>query len=204
MHAITICVYPIFWEFVVLFLSASITSESPTNLRVCVCSVGCGWWSVSLMLLHFWLACTESLHHHNKSVAVCYSIVTSTFQIVTIAAQNDSSSFENTFWIYVQNFIMNAICGPYSKSSTPKWSRGVHTLVGLQECPCWHVKGLKEEQTKFPWPRMRNLMSLKDDWFYYSQPESYSGPECLIPESVFVMSVSFMGWIAELKDCFTL
>ncbi len=26
---------------VVSFLSASITSESPTNLRVCVCSVGC-------------------------------------------------------------------------------------------------------------------------------------------------------------------
>ncbi len=27
---------------VVSFLSASIASESPTNLRVCVCSVGCG------------------------------------------------------------------------------------------------------------------------------------------------------------------
>ncbi len=29
-------------SLVVLFLSASIASESPTNLRVCVCSVGCG------------------------------------------------------------------------------------------------------------------------------------------------------------------
>ncbi len=114
--------------------------------RICVCSVGCGCDQC------LWCYCISGLHAQSlfttttRGVAVCYSIVTSIFQIVTIAAQNDSSSFENNFWIYVRNFIMDAICGPCSKSSTSKWSRGVHTLVGLQECPCWHVKGLKEEQ----------------------------------------------------------
>ncbi len=43
-------------SLVLVFLSASITSESPTNLRVCVCSVGCG---CDQCLRH---GCISSLH----------------------------------------------------------------------------------------------------------------------------------------------